>query len=92
MSTKHNRITEDIKRAVSDIIGRQVKDPRLGMVSITDVELSRDLSLAKIFFSVLGDEQAVQNSLAGLNNKIHPDRAGSQGEDSPYTGNCLCVR
>ncbi|NLM55553.1 MAG: 30S ribosome-binding factor RbfA [Firmicutes bacterium] len=68
MSTKHNRITEDIKRAVSDIIGRQVKDPRLGMVSITDVELSRDLSLAKIFFSVLGDEQAVQNSLAGLNN------------------------
>lgn len=68
MSTKHNRITEDIKRAVSDIIGRQVKDPRLGMVSITDVELSRDLSLAKIFFSVLGDKQAVQNSLAGLNN------------------------
>ena len=94
MSTKHNRITEDIKRAVSDIIGRQVKDPRLGMVSITDVELSRDSSLAKIFFSVLGDEQAVQNSIGRIEQRqrIHPDRAGPQGEDSPYTGNCLCVR
>ncbi|HHT72504.1 MAG TPA: 30S ribosome-binding factor RbfA [Firmicutes bacterium] len=68
MSNKHSRITEDIKRAVSDIISRQVKDPRLGMVSITDVDLSRDFSVAKIFFSVLGDEQAIQDSLAGLNN------------------------
>lgn len=68
MSTKHSRIREDIKRAVSDIIRREVKDPRLGMVSITDVDLSRDYSVAKVFFSVLGDEEAVQSSLAGLNN------------------------
>ena len=37
-------------------------------MSITDVDLSRDFSVAKIFFSVLGDEQAIQDSLAGLNN------------------------
>lgn len=68
MSNRHSRITEDIKRAVSDIVSSQVKDPRLGMVSITDVELSRDYSVAKVFFSVLGDDKAVQDSLTGLNN------------------------
>ncbi|NLM39004.1 MAG: 30S ribosome-binding factor RbfA [Firmicutes bacterium] len=68
MSTKHYRLTEDIKRAVSDIISREVKDPRLGMLSITDVDLSRDLSLARIYFSVLGGEDEAQNTLEGLNN------------------------
>ena len=61
MSTKHSRLTEDIKRAVSDIISREVKDPRLGMLSITDVDVSRDLSLARIYFSVLGGEEEARS-------------------------------
>lgn len=68
MSTRHGRINEDVKRAISDIINRQVKDPRLGMISITDVDVTRDLSLARVYFSVLGDEEAIQNTMAGLNN------------------------
>ncbi len=68
MSTKHSRLTEDIKRAVSDIISREVKDPRLGMLSITDVDVSRDLSLARIYFSVLGGEEEARSTLEGLNN------------------------
>lgn len=60
MSERRGRLQEDIKREISDILAKQLKDPRLGFTSITDVELSRDLSHAKVFFSVYGsdDEQA----------------------------------
>ncbi|NLJ75552.1 MAG: 30S ribosome-binding factor RbfA [Firmicutes bacterium] len=67
MTGRHTRVGEEIKREVSMIIAQEVKDPRLGMLSITDVEVSRDLSFAKIYFSVLGDEKERELTLAGLN-------------------------
>lgn len=66
MNARSARLGEEIRKEVSDIIFRHVKDPRLGMVSITDVEVTRDLSYAKIFFSVLGDEQQRDQSTEGL--------------------------
>lgn len=66
MSERFRRLQEDIKREVSDILQRQVKDPRLGFVSITDVEVSRDLSYAKVFVSVLGSEEERQQTMEGL--------------------------
>lgn len=66
MSERAVRLREEIKREVSVIIQRQVKDPRLGMVSVTDVDLSRDFSYCKIFVSILGDENQREQSLAGL--------------------------
>lgn len=59
------RIREDFKRETSDIL-RKMKDPRIGFVSVTDVELSRDLRHAKIFVSIFGAEEEKQKTLAAL--------------------------
>ncbi|MEW6031504.1 MAG: 30S ribosome-binding factor RbfA [Bacillota bacterium] len=59
------RIRTAIREEVSDIL-RGFKDPRLGFVSVTDVEVSRDARVAKVFVSVLGDDQAKQQSLKAL--------------------------
>lgn len=53
-------------REISLIIQREVKDPRLGFVSITGVELSDDLRFARVFVSILGDEGSRKASLVGL--------------------------
>ncbi len=66
MSERKGRLQEDIKREISDILTKLVKDPRLGFLSITDVELSKDLSHAKVFFSVYGDEEQQISTAEGL--------------------------
>lgn len=67
MSDRLGRLAEEIKREVSSIIAKEVKDPRLGLVSITDVTVSRDLSWAKVYYSQLGDEDERRETLEGLN-------------------------
>lgn len=64
--SRNERVAELIKREVCSILREGVSDPRIGFVSITDVDVSPDLKNAKIFFSVLGDENARKNSLEGL--------------------------
>lgn len=59
------RIREEFKRETSDIL-RKMKDPRIGFVSVTDVELSRDLRHAKVYVSIYGDEEDKANTLAAL--------------------------
>jgi len=49
------RIADQIQRELSEIIRMEIKDPRVGMVTITDVEVTRDNEHAKVFFTVLGD-------------------------------------
>lgn len=66
MTRRTEKIQEFIKEQVSEIIQQMVKDPRIGFVSITDVEVSADLRHAKIFVSVLGDETAKTGTMAGL--------------------------
>ena len=51
---------------VSDMLRRDLKDPRLGFITITGAEVSRDLKYAKVFISVLGDDSARTDSLAAL--------------------------
>lgn len=60
------RLAERIKEELSDILQRELKDPRLGFVSITDVELTRDLQVAKVYVSVLGSEEERETSLETL--------------------------
>jgi ribosome-binding factor A len=60
------RIALAIQQELGDMLQRDVKDPRIGFVSITHVELSRDLSMAKVFVSHLGTEEEAKASLAGL--------------------------
>jgi len=50
-----DRLRGQIRECLSEIILRRLKDPHVGMISFTDVQLSRDLSEAKVFYSVYGD-------------------------------------
>lgn len=63
---RSRRIAEQIQRELSGIIRLELKDPRVGMVTIIDVEVSRDQSHAKIFFTLLGDQQAIEDTSRGL--------------------------
>lgn len=65
--TRAQRLAEVIRAEASDIIRQGLKDPRIGFVSVTDVVVSGDLRHAKIFVSVLGDEEAKQRTMAALN-------------------------
>ncbi|MFQ6002334.1 MAG: 30S ribosome-binding factor RbfA [Candidatus Zixiibacteriota bacterium] len=60
------RVGDLIKKEISRIIQYELKDPGIGFVTITGVELSDDLKKAKIFYSVLGDEKAKKESSAAL--------------------------
>lgn len=60
------RVGEQLQRELATLIRDEIGDPRLGLVSISAVEVSRDLSHAKVFFSTLGDQQAADQSLRVL--------------------------
>jgi ribosome-binding factor A len=51
---RSRRVGDQIQRTLSDLIRREVRDPRLGSITLTDVRVSQDLSHAKVFYSVLG--------------------------------------
>jgi len=55
-----------MRRELATLILQEVKDPRVKLVSLSGAEVSRDLSHAKVFVSVLGDEEAAKEALAGL--------------------------
>ncbi len=60
------RVAEAIKEEVSLIIQKEVRDPRLGFLTVTAVELSSDLRYAKIFISVYGGQEERIKTLKGL--------------------------
>jgi len=64
---RSRRVGDQIQRELSGLIRDEIKDPRLGMVSISAVTVSRDLGHAKVHVSVLGDEQQVTESVTVLN-------------------------
>ena len=59
------RLGDLIQREVSELIRLEVRDPRVGMITITSVDVSPDMSHAKIFFTVL-EKQKLEETLAGL--------------------------
>src|SRR5699024_7155167 len=64
-----NRISEEVKKVVSLLLVNGLKDPRINsMTTITDVEVTNDLSYANIYVSVLGDEKDKKDSIEGLRN------------------------
>ena len=66
MSTRTSRIADQIQREIAELLRTEVRDPRVGMLTVTGVELSRDQSHAKIFFTMLGGEAAGGDALEGL--------------------------
>ena len=60
------RIADQIQRELAELIRLELRDPRVGMVTLTAVELSHDQSHAKIYFTVLGPENAAEAARLGL--------------------------
>jgi ribosome-binding factor A len=60
------RVDEAVRAVLSDAIAKDLKDPRVGFVTVTGVKTSPDLRHARVYVSVLGDEEARAESLAGL--------------------------
>ena len=66
-SIKNNRINMEVQRELANLI-RELKDPRIAvMTTVVAVEVATDLKTAKVFISVLGDDQAKEETMAGLN-------------------------
>ncbi|WP_182354638.1 30S ribosome-binding factor RbfA [Flaviflexus huanghaiensis] len=60
------KVADRIQEIVAVMIDRKLKDPRLGMVTVTDVRVTGDLQNATIFYTVLGDEEELRSSGAAL--------------------------
>jgi len=65
MPERMRRVNESVRQVLSEAIG-QLKDPRIGFVTVTGVETSPDLRHARVFVSVLGAERKRTQALAGL--------------------------
>lgn len=62
------RVADQIQRDLAEIIAYDLKDPRVGMITITEVQVTPDYAHAKVFFTMLNDDpEAVQKALLGLN-------------------------
>jgi len=64
--SRQDKVAEAIRQEASMVIHDKLKDPRLGFVTITHVEITQDLRYAKIFFSVLGNDYAYKNTKGAL--------------------------
>ncbi|HHW7518376.1 TPA: 30S ribosome-binding factor RbfA [Mannheimia haemolytica] len=83
---RSDRVAQELQKEVAVILQREVKDPRIGMVTVSDVEVSRDLAYAKIFVTFLfdNDAEAIKQGMQGLE------------KASPYIrtllGKAMCLR
>ncbi|MCZ8535653.1 MAG: 30S ribosome-binding factor RbfA [Mesobacillus sp.] len=66
MANRSNRVAEQMKKELGEIIARRLKDPRIGFVTVTDVEVTGDLQQATVYITVLGDDRKRQETLKGL--------------------------
>ncbi|TLS37372.1 30S ribosome-binding factor RbfA [Pseudalkalibacillus caeni] len=65
-NVRANRVGEQMKKELGDIISRKIKDPRVGFVTVTGVEVTNDLQQATVYITVLGDEEKKEDTLNGL--------------------------
>jgi ribosome-binding factor A len=69
MSRRSERLQDQIRTDLSDMLQRDITDPRLSggvLVSITDVELTEDLRYARVYVSILGDEKQARDGFAAI--------------------------
>jgi ribosome-binding factor A len=67
---RSRRVAQQIQQALSELIRRELRDPRLGLITLTEVRMSNDLSYAKVYYSVLGSDpqqaQEILDAAAGM--------------------------
>ena len=69
--SRSQRVSSQIQRELASILQSEVKDPRLGFVTISEVKVSRDLAIAKVYFTVLNaDTRGIEDNLAILTHSM----------------------
>lgn len=63
---RQQQVADLLQAAISGILLRKLKDPRLGFLTITGVKMSPDLRHARVYFSTIGDQERVETALTGL--------------------------
>lgn len=71
MSLRNERVRKTLMKEISDILLKDIKDPKIsGLVSITDVEVSHDNSYAKVFYSILANEDKKQDIVEAIEKNV----------------------
>ena len=65
-STRPSRVGDQLRAEISDLIARQVHDPGIGFLTITQVTVSPDLQVARVYYTTLGDERARRDTAKAL--------------------------
>ncbi|MDQ0299176.1 ribosome-binding factor A [Salibacterium salarium] len=65
-NVRADRVGEQIKKELADLLAREIKDPRVQFVTVTGVDVTGDLQQAKVFVTVLGDEEDREKTLQAL--------------------------
>jgi ribosome-binding factor A len=74
---RSERVSDQMKQEIADILMRKIKDPRIGFVTVTDVEISHDLRNAKVFVSIYGgDKEATIEGLSSAAAFIRAELSG----------------
>jgi ribosome-binding factor A len=64
------RVEQLLKEELSRILQQELKDPRIGFITVTRVRVSADLGHARVFISVMGDAEAKENTMSGLESAV----------------------
>ncbi|KPK18563.1 MAG: ribosome-binding factor A [Betaproteobacteria bacterium SG8_41] len=64
--SRSRRIAEQVQRELSEIIRMELKDPRVGMITITEVEVTPDTAYARVYFTLMGDAERIKETTAAL--------------------------
>lgn len=64
--SRKDRVAEQIRRELAELIRTELKDPRVGMISITEVEVTADYAHAKVFFSTMAGSEHLPEVMSGL--------------------------
>ena len=64
---RSKRVSGHIHKALTDILRRDIKDPRISMVTITRVKMTNDLRIARIYFALTGSKKTIEDAQAGFN-------------------------
>ena len=64
--SRKDRVSEQIRRELAELLRSELKDPRVGMISLTDVEVTADYAHAKVYFSTLAGSEKVPEVMIGL--------------------------
>jgi ribosome-binding factor A len=67
---RSDRVCGQIHKVLSDILLKRIKDPRLKSATITDVKMSRDLRIARIYFTTTGNKNSVEEAIEGFKSAI----------------------